>query len=264
MIESGIDLREFKGRQEALEKIPRFYDKYWDVMFYRTTVGFHSRRVLWLLDDILEHIREVHPRFDDSFARILALVHDDLEIITGDVQLYRKESMTDIERRVLNDAETTAINQLATRWPKKINRYEYQELLLAAKEKKRVEAKVVSYCDKLDGLGESLHEVFAGNGKFMRPANNYARRRIPALVEEFPEIALLYGSKHPLLSNITIPDLAEVARQGKPHTRESLQVPTDISFYERWKAVTITRAGIGPLVEQKEYGKFRQKDRNDE
>ena len=86
----------------------------------------------------------------------------------------------------------------------------------------------------------------------MRPATKYATQRIPRLLEQFPAVAKLFTPNHPLLSPIVLPDLAETTKHSKPHMQESLKTPTNIPFYERWKAITIAHAGIGPLVEQKE------------
>ena len=248
-----MDFSKFAGRKEALEKIERFKDQYTPIMLYRTTVFSHAHRVCWLLEDILDRVIEVHPKFDVSFAKALALVHDDVEIETGDVQLYQKEAMDAAARDALAEKEHVAIDVLANRWPHFVNAHAYEELLVVAKKKERVEARVVSYCDKLDALGESLHELFAGNVPFIRPAQNYITKRVPKVVSDFAEVAALFSENHPLLKHVQLPDLAHIANYGKPHTAESLRIPTDIPFYERWKAVTIAHAGLGPLVEQKEY-----------
>ncbi len=65
------------------------------VMFYRSNNLQHSRRVLWHLEKALPLIHTAYgSRFNTEYARTLALVHDDLEILTGDVQLHDKEKMS--------------------------------------------------------------------------------------------------------------------------------------------------------------------------
>jgi len=248
-----MDFSKFSGRREALEKIKRFCDPVTPVMLYRTTVFSHAQHVEWLVEDIITRAKEVYAAFDGEFARALALVHDDIEIVIGDVQLNRKELMTQAGYAELVEREGRAGSDLAKRWPHKVNGYCYGELLSAEHSMDRVEAQVVKYCDKLDALGESLHEVFAGNNYFIVPAKLYVNVRIPKLLTDFPAVAKLCTPNHPLFCPVVLPDIVEVAKKSKPHTAESVKLNSRIPFYERWKEVTIKHAGLKPLVEQKEH-----------
>ncbi len=244
----------FTGREEALDMIKRFGEARWDVMFYRTTVLSHSRRIAFLLDNIAAYAKEVYGTcFRASLALILALVHDDAEIVTGDVQLYRKERMTPEQRQAHDAGEIAAIDVLTRRWPDRIASFNYRWLLLAAKEKSCLEAQLVSYLDKLDGMCEALHEVFAGNKRFVGPAENYANVRMPQFPRQYPLLAPIIPGEHPLLRSVPFIDAQKIAQNGKPHTAESVVQPTGISHYDRWKELTIQNAGIEALVVQKEY-----------
>ena len=133
-----IDASKFSGRREALERIKRFCDPVTPVMFYRTTVFSHAKRVQWLVEDIIARAKEIHPAFDGEFARALALVHDDIEIVIGDVQLSRKELMSSQAYAALVDAEKHAGEVLAKRWPHQVNGYAYNELLRAENTQERI------------------------------------------------------------------------------------------------------------------------------
>ena len=249
-----IDLSSFVGREEALNSIKRFNDVHWGVMFYRTTVGFHVKRVLWILQDILEDVKVVYDSdFCSSFACELALVHDDAEIVTGDVQLYKKERMSAEERAAHDAQEIAAIDVLSINYPTMFKEFNYRFLLVAAKEKRHVESQLVSYCDKIDGMCEALHEVFAGNTRFIGPAENYVNKRIPEFPQKYPSLSCLIPGEHPFLKAVSAINGHELARNRKPHTAESVLQPTGIPHYDRWKELTIQYAGLESLVTQKEY-----------
>jgi len=87
-----INFEGFNGRDKKLRDIIRFNMERFTPMFYRTNLLLHSQRVYLLVRDIMPVIL---PVYDDELnaekALTLALIHDDAEIITGDVELYRKE-----------------------------------------------------------------------------------------------------------------------------------------------------------------------------
>ena len=76
---AGIAFEGFELRTEALEGIKRYiHPGHTDVMYYRTNVGLHARRVLQHLDGITPFVLGAFgERIDMKRARTLALVHDD-------------------------------------------------------------------------------------------------------------------------------------------------------------------------------------------
>jgi len=195
--------------------------------------------------------------FDIGFARTLALVHDDVEILTGDVQLYDKEHMGQDELEALAREENNAIPKMVTRYNAIANGYAYDELLTAAKAKNRLEAQLVSFFDKFDGGGEAWHEIWAGNHNFLRPAGGdsghnggYVRQ-----LNEFP-------SKYPALGTffaefpdyLPAPfDFKSAAEQGLLHTEFSFGQDSGYAPYERWKKTVMKREGVDLLVRQVEF-----------
>jgi len=156
-----IDLSVFpKERERALQSIYRY--GMFEVVFYRSNLSMHTRRVLWLIEELLP-LAEKLLTLDSEKARILALVHDDAEIITGDVQAGVKARMSVSELKAVAKAEEQAIQELAKKSPAVVHGYSYKKLLLHALKKDCVEAQLVSYVDKIDAHCESLHEVLAGN-----------------------------------------------------------------------------------------------------
>ena len=253
-----IRLDGFEGREEALAGIKRYIHDITPIMFYRTNDLIHSRRVLWHLEEAIPDIVNVYGGdFDIGFARTLALVHDDVEILTGDVQLYDKEHMGQDELEALAREENNAIPKMVTRYNAIANGYAYDELLTAAKAKNRLEAQLVSFFDKFDGGGEAWHEIWAGNHNFLRPAGGdsghnggYVRR-----LNEFP-------SKYPALGTffaefpdyLPAPfDFKSAAEQGLLHTEFSFGRDSGYAPYERWKKTVMKREGVDLLVRQVEF-----------
>ncbi len=251
-----ITLSGFESREAALKDIKRYVAEHTPTMFYRSTDWMHSWRVLAHLESILPLAIKVFSAFNVEFARRMAITHDDPEIITGDIQLYRKEQMTEKERRELQEREAAAIGQLCARSPFSIDGYPYGELLQGANEKKILEAQVVSYCDKFDGFGEALHEVFAGNRCFLRPAggtqNGGYIRRLHEFDTKYPRLQVLLQQEHPMFHPPRI-DFEPIVEQGKPHTAVSIVTPTGYAPYNCWKANVIRSEGITALIEQQEF-----------
>ncbi|MEK6947913.1 MAG: YfbR-like 5'-deoxynucleotidase [Nanoarchaeota archaeon] len=252
-----IVLEGFEGREEALNRIKRYIHKKTPVMYYRTTDLIHSRRVLWHLEEALSHIVSVYgKKFDVDFTRTLAFVHDDAEIINGDVQLRDKERMTPEELDALAKKEREAIPLVVRMYSQIANGYDYSMLLHATKDKISLEAQFVSFFDKFDGAGEAWHELWAGNKYFLTPAggsdgnDGYIRRlrefpkKYPALInffEEFPD----YIPEHF--------DFDSVLKNGKLHTRETLGENSGYEPYKKWKRTIIRREGIENLLTQLEH-----------
>lgn len=238
----------FYGRDDALARIKRYNMARRSPMYYRTNNLLHSRRVHLLVNDIKEVLRERYGRFINvDKTSTLSLVHDDAEIITGDIQLYHKERMTEAEKKKIEKDEADAIEVLAKRWPQEIRGFNYRALLLHALHKDCLEAQVVSFCDKVDAFCEALHEVFAGNAKFKGPAENYVKR-IGEFPEKFPALTRMIGYPHPLLGLPFGLNVGEILKNRRAHTEDNLFEMTDLPQYNRWKQITIEQLGFEPLV----------------
>ena len=245
-----MEIPGFEGREEALEKITRF--SLYDVMFYRTDLLMHSQRVYWLVKDILPKAKEVYgEELDEDKVLALAVVHDDAEIITGDIQLADKLEMLEKEVAEVDANEAKAIEELAECWPKTFQNYDYRSLLYHVRDKDCLEAQLVSLADKLDAYCEALHEIYAGNGLFKDPVEVYTKL-LGEFSTKFPLLARLLPSAHPLLEEAPTISIDTIIAHGAPHTKKSLMEDSGISQYERWKHLTIEHLGWEALTERKE------------
>lgn len=254
-----IDLNIFpKEREEKLKSIYRF--SIFETVFYRSNLWEHTFRVLWLLEALLP-IAQKYLKFDLEKARTMALIHDDPEIITGDFQAGHKARMSQEQLQKIDALEKEAIEELSEKFPKEINSYSYKKLLLNVSNKDCIEAKLVSYVDKIDAYCESLHEVLAGNIGVLRSVMFYVGV-FAIFPQKFPELKELLSSKeHSLtyLTDILSPEKGWSKRYlhfNKPHTKDSIKMDSDFPFYNTWRKLVITNGGKDGtryLTEQREF-----------
>lgn len=248
-----ITFPELAGRKEELERIERF--NMYPVMYYRTNVFIHSQRVRWITEELVPPLKQAFNNFDAELARILALVHDDAEVITGDVQLGHKLQMSAEELAGVDRKEQEAIEILSKRFPQKINGFPYKQLLTHALKKDIIEAQAVSLADKLDAYGESMHELLAGNADFIPPCQNYTRI-LANFGNQFPQLRRASSGSHPLLISPLIYEFQDIALKGKPHTVEMINTSTNLPHYDFWKDLTIRKfgeQGVAFLITQREF-----------
>jgi 5'-deoxynucleotidase YfbR-like HD superfamily hydrolase len=254
-----IDLSGFpKEREKRLKSIYRY--NAFPVMYYRSHLWLHAHRVLWLLEELIP-LAKKHIDFDVEKARILALVHDDAEIITGDIPAGYKNRMSKQETANLEKDEEAAIKILIKKHPRKIHGYSYEKLLYHALRKDCIEAKLVSYVDKLDAHCESLHELFAGNISFLRSVMFYDNMLI-LMGSKYPELQKLLSSKESPLTYLqdryshTDYSIEKYLNLNKPFTKASINKPTDFPFYNLWRKLVLEKAGkdgVQWLTRQREF-----------
>jgi 5'-deoxynucleotidase YfbR-like HD superfamily hydrolase len=245
-----IDLAVFPPeREQRLKEIFRF--SLFKTALYRANLWEHEHRVSWLVEELAPLLAS-HLTFDAEKARTLALVHDDPELITGDVQAGRKAQMTKEQLAELDRAEEAAIAKIAEEYPKEINGFNYRELLLMALRKDTPEAQVVSYADKLDAYCESVHESLAGNYTIFTSMIFYGRffaqvrARLPILASAFDAAV-----KSPLIDPFIVspPDGVEITvddyrRFFGPYTEEAIKTDTGyFPFYDAWKQIVLAKGG---------------------
>ncbi len=254
---SDIDVSAFpEEREEKLRNIMRY--SMFEVMFYRSSLWQHTHRVHWIIDELLPFTNGMNV--DAEKTRVLALVHDDAEMVTGDWQAGHKAKMSAEELKNLEDDEETAAMELAARFPAKVHGYEYAALLRHAIHKDCIEAQLVSYADRFDAYCETFHEILAGNLGLLWSLMLY-ERWLASYAIKFPLLAPLLAVQSPFIlggDNRFQPphvDTEPYRFMGKPHVKESLAHPTDYAFYNAWRELVQRKAGAEGerwLLEKKE------------
>lgn len=259
-------LNNFHGREEALRKITRY--SMYSPMFYRTNLHTHSQRVMWIVQDLLPLAKKATPSINSEKALLLALVHDDAEIITGDIQLGRKLYMTQKQLDKLEENEKKAIVKLSSKYPKTINGLSYKDLLheslIKGKPEASIEAQLMNYADRCDALGEALHEIHAGNKEFCTDKNEFEKGINPINVyikiltnfpNKFPALSVLFNQNHPLLTNLDKINEHKILKNKNPHTLQSIKEKTSCPFYNHWRGILLKNGGeqeLHNLTHQKE------------
>ena len=218
---------------------------------------------MWMIEDIAKEVQTVFPFFDKTRAQLMAFIHDDLEIVMGDVQLNDKLAMTAEQKKQLDETEEKAMEEISSRFPESIGKYSYKKLLKRYNQidVNDIEAVVVKYCDKMDGYCEALHELFAGNNVFATPlhTNTIPTDVYPSILQSFEKTFPLFAEirhlAHPLFSLPQELDVASIVANGTRHTPTSLHVKTGVMHYDAWKNITQKYGGdfgMKMLVEQRE------------
>ena len=243
---STVDFSAFPHEREVkLRSIKRY--SMFSVMLYRSHLWIHSHRVHWIVEALTaDALRTIS--FDPEKARVLALVHDDAEMVTGDIQAGHKAKMSAAELAALEEDEERAIDKLVAEMPREIGGYSYGDLLRHAVHKDCIEAQLVSYADRVDAYCETLHEILAGNIAFVWSLLLY-ERWMSAYATKYPALApyLTAGESPFVIANaiqqprMVVPDA--FVRFGRPHTRESLTLPSDFPYYDAWRALVSQRGG---------------------
>jgi len=235
----------FPGREESLQQVKRFRRL---PMCYRTNLDDHQRMVYWMTQELLEiTAKKSYVEVNELEALTLAIVHDDAEMITGDLQYGDRLLMSEDEIERHENGERKAIESLVERYGDKVNGFSYGTMLSQALHKDTVVGQFVSYADKLVGFGESWHELYAGNKNFLidlmignTPTLTYIdifknrKNKWPLLTEIFQQ-------NNPLLNLPGKTDVVKITAEGKPHTKESLGLKTGNGIYDCYKEVLLRR-----------------------
>ncbi len=239
-------------RLEALTSITRY--SLYDQMYYRTNLLTHSQRVAWIVETIAPYAGTIFgSRFNPERAVLLALVHDDAEIIMGDVQAGNKSKMTAEQMADVKQMEQEAIKKVSHKYSLDLSPYSYEDLLRDAAEPNSLEAYVVQFADKFDALGEAMHEVFAGNTLFATNiVNEYGRIPRPAeyyfgyftkFTLKYPEIVELFDDSFPLPVFTEMVDDVGLSKLGRLHTRVTLREEKGFAPYNAWIKILLENGG---------------------
>ncbi len=235
----------FEGREQGLRKVVRYH--IYSPMYYRSNLFTHSKRVLWLLQSVLPLAEEVFGgSFDSTKAQLMAVVHDDPEIVMGDIQAGHKNKMSAQQLAEIARQEHEAVEKMAERYPYSVLGYTYADLLRESQKVNTLESKLLKYADRFDAFGEALHEVYAGNKAFTTQVidknsgpidfpTTFYQLWLPAFPQKNPEFKILFAKKHPLF---TIPDefnMHDVVKTGSPHSPDSITRDFSFAPYNTWK-----------------------------
>lgn len=232
----------FTERAKLLQNIFRF--SMIKPFYYASSVWLHEIRVSLLVTELSKIAVELGIPVNTEKARLTALVHDDAEIVMGDVQQGHKLYMTPQQLQEVDMQETAAIKQLVKSSPLQLGNCIYEELLTDVLHKTSFEAQLVSYADRVDAYCESLHELFGGNMLAVYPVLTYDRL-LATYPNKFPHLQpLLAYQDSPLTNykqmlNTDVIDLSLALHLNEPHTKESILLPTNFATYNAWKKIIL-------------------------
>lgn len=244
------ELSLFSGREAGLRSVKRY--SLYRTMWYRTDLWGHTRRVAWIVEELIPLAQKVfNESFDPAKAVALALVHDDAEIVFGDIQAGNKAKMSKEELAKVEQLERNAIEELIKKSPSQLGGYSYKELLLEAIGKTSLEYIVVSWADKYDAFCEALHELYAGNTLWtINVENEYGKIDLPteyyikyfrSFEQKFPQSKALLLEKHTWLTLPEEPNILSIVKEHTEHTEDSLKKSKNYYPYDQWIDLTLKR-----------------------
>lgn len=265
-------------RQESLRRVKRWFFE--DIpgrlplepFFYRRNLEDHAQEVSWIVAELLPYAERAYPGYftleRQKEALTLALVHDDLEILTGDESSHQKEVNKGKQLKLWNKMELEAVDELARQYPETVNGFNYRDLLLADLSRETLTSQLVSVADKVVGLGEALGEAYAGNPAIIVDPNAESNRPIQGYIEQrfwkkeeakdWSLMGPLFRRNHPFLNRperLTREDVVKIVEKGMTLTEETIGQPTGNPFYDKYREVILERGGrrgLELLVTKKE------------
>lgn len=268
-------LATLKGRSEGLQKVYRFVgdpkNPLFPVFFYRNHIEEHNKSVRFLVEDVADVVRGVFPEYNPRLAAFIAETHDDpemLELKNGvhDVQLGQVIKMSPDQLLEKERLERERIKRMGLLYPRRVGGYLYEWLLMRAQEKDCLEAEVVSAMDKNVGWCETRKEISAGNFTVLRPpapdpdvnppGYEYPVRINEKMPAKYPRLSILRETGYPLFAEVPILDYEDIAKNGRPVTRESILIPTGDPIYDRFNQIHVARLSPEELtrfVTQREF-----------
>lgn len=243
-----------KSREEELDNIMRYSD-FTNQMYYRSSVLTHSKRVKLIVKELCKSFSS--PLINKDLALTLSIVHDDTEIIVGDVLAQHKDNFSQKEKKDYEKRCEQAIPILAEKYAKTINDFNYKELLEIEEKNDTLECALVKFADKFDAHNEVCHEITAGNKEFLKdvyvdntPYSPYEytyNKTIKALkhLQSFIDT-----SNIPLIKSIIFDEkFNKYCENGKPHTKESIELKQPLQSYQIWLDI-IKKSNNKELIEK--------------
>lgn len=213
--------------------IPRYHAI--EEMTHRTTVLHHALRVQATSIHFSQMLLNLGVEIHQPKIIFLSDHHDDCEMVTGDIPTPVKTNATPEEREQIDGKEREAallVEDLVAK-PKFIP--SFQVVVDEFREQRTIEARVVKFADKWDGLQEAVHEVVTGTNKdgFKQVIREYepkfrdlreqnrdwqdiVSQIIGEAFFEFPDPESLSPKTIPQLSFRTPEDFIESLCQGNP------------------------------------------------
>lgn len=160
-------------RIRALHAIKRFGSI--KEMTHRTSVAEHELRVMSHSFFFAKMLLAQELSIDLRKVSFFADHHDDPEIITGDISALAKRDASEEEKAKMEQDEKTAAEQVDRLVQKPFWFRDFPHEYNEYKSQKTLEAQIVNYADKWDGLHEAIHEVVCGENKdgFKKVVNDY-------------------------------------------------------------------------------------------
>ena len=239
----------------ALSEMLR-WEKYPTVMIHRPSLYVHRERTKAIA-------RYVFKRIDEPTEKQIALVnflanhHDDHEIIDTDKPSPEKEDMNPNQKNKEIRQELAGFEKVGKEYLQ-LNAQElkiYLDVMKDYQMRNSIETQIVDVADKLDGIGEALHEIRCGNIGFFDGYQFYRQRKLKNF-EKYPFWSRLSSdasigfSPMPTLDElISLPRLSVYDLKSRKQLKEDMSDPSLPAWYKTWLSISYDLFSIEPQPE---------------
>jgi len=167
-----FNFKEFLKEERKLDKVIRFSAQ---MRIKDESVSEHSFHVVlysMILSDLEEKI--FGNKINKEKLLKTAILHDLEECLTGDIIYGFKHTDKNLTREIKKISQRFFAN-LIKNLPEKISK-DYLNLWSRAKDKKKIEGKILEAADKLEGLIYALNEFSLGNKEFKEAIKTYQKQ----------------------------------------------------------------------------------------
>lgn len=229
-------------------------------VIHRNDLFTHVRRTAFIVDHLGYYLatQGYQPAQEANRLSIFrkAYHHDDPELITTDISTPVKLAMSSEEKALLKKQEREAIRAIAAKhiyFPSEFSRDDYIEEMDELLDKQTYDARLVDVADKLDGLGEALHELRCGNTSFHQVLGVYREGVFPKF-EEYEFWKLLKNDPAIQLGLFpTDEDVSHMPILEQENLRSREELPVDTlgveglpRWYRSWTSITLNHFDINP------------------
>lgn len=133
-------------------------------MTHRTQVMAHAQRVAGYSRNMYLMLTKFgRINLDCGKLIFMAANHDNAEILQGDIPASVKRSASPEEKREMKEEERKALDEVRNLSFRQGQYTDYLEVYEEYEKRESIEARLVNFADKNDGLHEAVHEVVCGD-----------------------------------------------------------------------------------------------------
>lgn len=239
----------------ALSEMLR-WEKFPTMMIHRPSLYIHRERTKAIAQFVMQLV--ITPSASDlEIIDFLATHHDDHEIIDTDKPSPEKEEMSPKEKKKEFLQEISGFEKVAREYLQlDENDFKvYMDAMRSYQLKDTLVTQVVDVADKLDGIGESLHEIRCGNIGFFDGYQYYREKKLlnftnyPFWKKLIKDPAIEFDPMPTLDELIKLPRLRAQDLKSRNQLKSDMDDSSLPAWYKSWLSISYDLFSLEPQPE---------------